>query len=146
MGKCYQFPMPVPFQPYAERASLVGLSKQSRELRGADCISREDGLWIIDAEMAYDDLAEHVAEIGCDGKIAALVTAIGRETRPLAVHASAAHSAADDHHHVTVTVIGSAVAVLVDRPSELGHRQNDRVTHSVAEIGHKRGNAAREVV
>ena len=45
-----------------------------------------------------------------------------------------------------MAVIGSAIAVLGHRPSELRHRQHHDVRHAIAEVAHERGDAAGEVV
>src|SRR5437867_4244914 len=79
------------------------------------CIPWEDRARVGDPEMADENLAEHVAKICRHGEIAAVVPLLDGEPRPLAVHAAAAHAAADDDHRVAVAVIGSAVAVLAHR-------------------------------
>ena len=96
--------------------------------------------------MTHDDLTEDVAEVGGDGEIAPVVPLFDRKARPLAVHAAAAHAAANHQHRVAVAVIGPAVAVLIHGAAKLRHRQHDRVRHAIAEVGDERGDAAREVV
>src|SRR5437773_11401837 len=110
--------------------------------------------------MAHDNLAEHLAEVGRHREVASFVTALHRQTGPLAVDVAAldattddhhrvpmavnammvigggvkgGHVTTDDHHRVPMAVIGAAVAVFVHGAPELRHRENDRVFHPVAE-------------
>src|SRR4051812_9535600 len=104
-----------------EPRSLSGF-EQAREFFRPDRVAGKDRGGVGNAEVPRHDFAEDVAEVGRDGKIAALVAGVHRETRPPAVDAAAANAAADDQHRVAVAVIGAAAAVLVDRPAELRHR------------------------
>src|SRR5215471_20463478 len=97
--------------------------EQSGEFRRLYRVTRENRPRIRNAEVAYDDFAEHVAEIGRDGEVASLVALFHREARPASVDLSAADATADDHHRVAVPVVRAAVAVLPHRPPELRHRQ-----------------------
>src|SRR5204863_2941987 len=96
--------------------------------------------------MTRNDFTEHVAEVGGDGEIAALVALVDREPGPASIHAAAVHRTADEHHRVPVPVIGPAIAVLLHRPSKLRHRHDDDVFHAIAEIGDEGGEGACEVV
>src|ERR1051326_8182715 len=89
--------------------------EQPGEFRRLNRVAGEDRPWIGDAEVADDDLAEDVAEIGRDREVAPVVALLDREAGPPPVHFSAANAAADDHHRVAVPVIGAAVAVLAHR-------------------------------
>src|SRR5206468_7493806 len=102
---------------------------------------RENWLGVIDTQMADNDLAKHVAEIGRHGEVPSFVAALGREAGPAAINPPAAHAAADDQHGVSMTVIGSAISILVHRAPELRHCQHDRILHAVAEIGNESGDA-----
>ena len=70
---------------------------------------------------------------------------VSLRTRLPAVNA-AANVAADHHHRVAVSVVRSAVAVFRRGASELGHRDDHGIGHTVAEVGSQRGKSARELV
>src|SRR6266850_7506205 len=122
------------------------LAEETGKFRRLQCVTREDGTRVCDAEVPYDDLAEDIPEIGRDREIAPFVPAIDREAGPLAVDVAAPDPAADDHHRVAVAVIRSAIAVLADRSPELRHRQDHGVFGPIAEVGDERGNRSREIV
>jgi hypothetical protein len=96
--------------------------------------------------MSVHDLGKDRAEVGGDGEVSSFVALLRRESRPSAVDLSSAYRSADDHHRVAMPVIGSAVPVLHDRASELGHRQNHYVLHAIAEVAHERGQTASQIV
>src|SRR5262249_3938670 len=123
----------------------------SRADQSAKCARRRvsgedarDGIRIR-AEVRGGNRREELAEIGRDRQIAPFEALGRRESWPSAVDA-AADRAAEREHRRAVTVIGSAVAVLGRGPAELGHREDDGVRESVAEIERQRGDAACEVV
>src|ERR1700683_3542708 len=60
-----------------------------------------------------------VAEVGRHCEVALLVEARGREARAPAINFSPLHRTAHHPHHVAVSVIGAAVAVLMHRAAEL---------------------------
>src|SRR2546428_427911 len=132
--------------PTYQFTNLPISSQQSCEPGPVDLVARENGRGVADTQMAYHDLAEHVTEIGRHGQVPSFVAALGREAGPASINAPAAHAAADNQHGVSMTVIGSAISILVHRAPELRHCQHDRILHAVAEIGNEGGDAAREIV
>ena len=104
------------------------------------------GCGIGHAEMPDDDFAEHVAEIGRDREVAALVALSASRPGHLPYTRPPRTPPPIDHHRVAVAVVGAAIAVLVHRAPELRHRQDDDVGHAIAEVGDERRDAAAEVV
>ena len=92
------------------------------------------------------DLREHRAEVGREREIASFVQLLRREARPLSVHLVPLHVTADHEQRARVTVVRSAVAILLRHAPELRHRHDDDVVHPVAEVGDERGDRLREVV
>src|SRR5258708_35895052 len=73
---------------------------------------REHLLQVAIAEVAIHSLADHLAKIGGQGEIAAFVEMLGRQAGPLAIHAAAAHRAAEHEHDVGMAVVGATIAIL----------------------------------
>src|SRR5277367_2450051 len=75
--------------------------------------------------------AEHgcdrFAEVGRHSEVALLVQARRRESGPAAVDFAAFHWTAHHPHHVAVSVIGAAVAVLMHRAAEFRDHEDDGV-------------------
>src|SRR2546422_10144089 len=104
---------------HSTRARFDGISPLHDAKGSRPLIPREDARerGVGRTQMARHDLAEHVPEVGRDREVSAFEAIRGGKARPRAVDASAHHRTADHHHRVAVTVVGSAVAVLGDRPS-----------------------------
>src|SRR5262245_18117771 len=81
--------------------------------------SRKHPTCVAQPEMPPHDFVEDGSEVGRDRQVALFVALLAREAGPAAVDFAASHAAAEDHHRVAVTVIGSAVAVLGDGSAEL---------------------------
>ncbi len=96
--------------------------------------------------MAGDQFAQHIAKIGGQVEIAALVELrIVGEAGPIAVDLAALHIAAHHKHHVRVAVIGSPIAVLAHGAAELGHRHNGDIFHAIAQVLIKRRECLPEI-
>src|SRR5262245_1296884 len=122
------------------------LREHAGEVRGFESVAREHRVGILEAEMADDNFAEHVAEIGRHGEVAPVVALFPGQPWPSAVDAAAAHVAADHEHGVAVAVIRAAIAVLTDGAAEFRHGEDNSLFHPIAEIGDERGDAPAEVV
>ena len=96
--------------------------------------------------MPHDQLGEHIAEVGRDRQIAAVVALLGRQAGPASVDVAALHRAAQHEHRVAVPVVGAAAAVLRHGAAKLRHGHDHGVGHAVAEVERERGQPAREVV
>src|SRR5688572_6695115 len=96
--------------------------------------------------MIRYDLRKYRAEVCREGEIPPLVKLLLLQARPLAVHLATLHVAADHEQRAGVSMIGAAISIFTRHAPELGHRQNQHVVHSVAEVGDERGDRAREVV
>ena len=88
--------------------------------------------------MSGDDLGKHVAEISGYREISSFEATLVGESGPIPVNA-AVDAAANYQHRVAVTVVGAAVAVLRDGPSEFRHRDNHRVGQAITEVRCQRG-------
>src|SRR5918993_1553136 len=95
------------------------------------------------AEMLDQHLGKHVPEIRRYGEIATFETLLDAQSRPRAIDVTAFDAAADHEHGVAVPVVGAAAAILRHRPSELRHRQDDGVRHSITEVLGKSRDATR---
>src|SRR5207237_7533275 len=61
------------------------LREQPRELRGVHSVAGEDRVRIVDAQVADDNFAEDIAEIGGDCQVASFVAALCSASGPAAV-------------------------------------------------------------
>jgi hypothetical protein len=118
--------------------------KNVQEVRRLEACAGKYLLEVVGVDGLVCGLAEHLAEVGGDGKIAAFVELFGREAGPLAVHLAATHGSAQDEHDVGVTVIGAPGAVLARCAAELRHGNEDYVFSIVAHVGPKGGETVAE--
>src|SRR2546430_31369 len=91
------------------------------------------------AMVAAPTRPEWAAEAGRPRHVASFDALRRIESRPPAHHPAAIHRAAQHQHRGCVTVIGAAVAVLLDGAAELGHREHDDATHALAQVLRKCG-------
>jgi len=101
----------------------------------------EDGLHIAAAQMLGNNFAEDAAVVGGDGEVASLVELPVIHARPLGIDFPAFDVAAHYKHAVGVTVIGSAIPVLMGRSSEFRHADEYDVAHAIAHVLIERGNS-----
>src|SRR5215831_5612444 len=95
--------------------------------------------------MPLSDLTENVAKVRCKRQITTFVRLIALQARPVAVDVSAANTVANHEHRISVTMIGSAVAVLARSTAELGHCQNDHIVHPLAKVDVQRRDGRTEL-
>ena len=95
--------------------------------------------------MPRQNLREQVAEIGRHRDVASFEALRRIESRPPAQHLASIHRTAQHEHRRRVTVIGAAVAVLLDGAAELGHREHHDVTHALAQVLRERGERPAEL-
>src|SRR5262249_35723775 len=74
--------------PFGPTEPLSG--EEPGKARSLDLVARKDRVRVRHAEVPYDDLGEHVAEVGRDREIAPVVALFDGESRPPAVDAPAA--------------------------------------------------------
>src|SRR6185312_1291957 len=125
------------------RSTLTGRLYQAEPGPGP---AREDGRQVLEAEMLGRRLAGDGAEVGGHLEVAALEARGGVQAGPFAQDAAALDPSAEDHHHARVAVVGAAVAVLLDRAPELGHRENDDVVGLRAQVLVERRDRAAELL
>ena len=109
-------------------------------------MARKDGVGVGQAEMAHDDLTEHVAEIGGDLEVASFESLLRGEAGPPSVHLAPVDVGAYHQHGVPVSVIGSAIPIFSHGTAKLRHRQHQHVLHAVCTIRRECGNPAGEIV
>jgi hypothetical protein len=91
--------------------------------------------------VALKDDGKRGAVVGGDGEIAALVELSRREAGPVAVDAATADAAAQHPDDVPVAMVGAAIAVLVNCPTELGEHHDNAVVPVLVEPLGQRGEA-----
>jgi hypothetical protein len=96
--------------------------------------------------VAGGGLGEDGAEVRGEREVAPFVQLLGREAGPPAVHAPAAHPAADEEHAARVAVVRPAAPVLARGTAELAGGHDEHVLRAVAEVQDERRDAACEVV
>src|SRR4051794_27649582 len=101
-------------------------------------IAREHGRTTRNFQVSVHELAENIAKIRCNGKIARLIELLDGDSRPVAVNLAATDAASEREHHVRVTMVSAAVSVLFRCSAELGHGDDHDVLYSVAEVIMKR--------
>src|SRR5687767_10075858 len=107
--------------------------------------SREDPIERTRSKMFPNDFPEHRPEVRRQRQVPSLVELFRLEPRPLAVHLSSLHRAADDEQAAGVTVVRATAAVLPGSATELRHREDHDVSHAVSEVGHERVDGLGEV-
>src|SRR5258708_38329875 len=85
--------------------------------------------------MTTDGFAEHLAEIGGYGEVAAFVEMFGLQPGPASVDFAAFDRASENEHDIGVAVAGAAVTILPRRASEFRHGDDDGCSAEVAEAG-----------
>ena len=95
--------------------------------------------------MVGNCLAQDSAEIGGEREIAAFVELRRVKARPAPIDAAAAYRAAENKHHVSVSVIGAAIAIFPCCPAKLRHGHDHRVFAERSKVGPERGDGLREV-
>ena len=117
----------------------------AQELRRLIVVARKYGSQILISQVAGDGFSNYLTEVRRESEVAAFVELRLIESWPAAVHLAALHRAAENEHHIRVTVIGAAIAVLARGASELRHRDDNGVFAEIAEIDPERGERLREV-
>jgi hypothetical protein len=85
-------------------------------------------------QVAGDQFREHVAKVGGDRKVSALVELLVLETRPVTENVTPVHGAAQCQYTVGVLMIRAAGAVLGNRAPELGHGQDYDVLRAIPQV------------
>src|SRR5688572_20948959 len=87
--------------------------------------------------MTVQHLAAYQPIVGCQIEIASFIEDLRRQTRPPTQDSATADLATQHEHHIGVTVIGSAIAVLARGATKLRHRDYDGIFQPIAEIAIK---------
>lgn len=96
--------------------------------------------------MPERDFTEQISKIRRHREVSSLEPLVHRQARPAPVDPPATHATPENEHRGAVAMIGAAPAVFRHRTAELRHRHDDRVFEPIAQIVHKRGQTAGEVV
>ena len=107
-------------------------------------IAGEDRAKIGVCHAADQNFAKHLAIVGRDIEIAAVIELVGMQTGPLAIDLAAIDIAADDKHNITVAVVGAAAGILLKGTTEFTHYHNCKAlcvvgAIGIAQVGHERG-------
>src|SRR5581483_9049319 len=95
---------------------VYALAQQAAEF---GIVARKYRFDVVVSQVPRHQLSQHVAKSGSQRQIALLVQLLRLQARPIAVYLSPAHIAAHHEHHVGMSMIGSAIAVLFHGPAEL---------------------------
>src|SRR5579864_4385079 len=98
------------------------LSHEAQQVPSSGGKAGEDDAGVGSGQLAVHCFAKDSAEVSCNLQVAALIEVAVIQARPLAVNSAALDLTAEHEHHVGVSVVSAASAVLAGGASKLRHR------------------------